>query len=276
MTWHADPAVLAAYHRAEVDETVTASIEAHLLRCAECRHRYATHSLADSPESGPWLDAIWDEVIDRVDEPRRSLVERVLGRLGVAAHTARLLAATPTLQLSWLLSIAGAVLTAVALTRGSDTGPLLQLLVAPLLPPLAVALAYGAGVDPAYELGVATPTHGLRLVLLRTIASVAVTIAVGLVTTLMVPWSWTALAWLLPSLGLAALTLAMRTFNRSPLRCALAVDAGWALVVVLSQDRHRAGVEGMGPGTQVAFVVLGAAALVVVSLRAPAVAEVGR
>src|SRR5688500_859682 len=99
-TWHADPATMGHYARGELAPAAAASVEAHLLACGRCRARVA----AVVPV--PRLDAIWAAVTNVVDAPRLTLTEHVLTRLGVRDHTARLLAATPSLTAAWLLSVA--------------------------------------------------------------------------------------------------------------------------------------------------------------------------
>jgi hypothetical protein len=266
MTWHAEPDTLAAYHRGDAPEAVVASIEAHLLACADCRSAYA-HEAQDQAD---WLEAIWSDVVDTLDAPRASWAERLMHRVGVAPHTARVLAATPMLRLSWALSILIAAVAALTLASSDQAGLFLQLLAAPLLPPLGVAVAYGAGIDPAYELGAATPLHGLRLVVLRTVAVTSVTLGAGLATSAFLPWSWTAFAWLLPALGLGLLTLALCTFTPSARKVAAVVDVAWAIGIVIAQEPRQPGIEGVGLTTQLAFAAMAVLAAGVIRMRARA------
>ena len=52
------------------------------------------------------LDAAWAEIVDRLDAPQLGPVERLLRRAGLPEHLARLLAATPSLTVSWLVAVA--------------------------------------------------------------------------------------------------------------------------------------------------------------------------
>ena len=275
MTWHADGAALAAYSRGAVTPTVTASIEAHLLACDRCRAAFAEQAAQAPHDSMSQLDEVWAGIVDALDAPPESVVERMLRRVGVTAHTARVLAATPALRLSWFASLTVALIGVVALANTDEAGRLAQLLIAPLLPPLAVACAYGPGVDPAHEVAAATPMYGLRLVLLRTIAVASATFLAGVVTAVFAPWSWTSVAWVLPALGLAATTLALRAAAGSALRAALLVDAVWTVGMLLAQDRHQPGIEGLGPATQVGFGLLAIAAAMLIALRPGTVIDGG-
>ena len=99
MSWHAEPELLESYARGTVDEASAFSLEAHLVACAACRRH--TASLVERER----LERVWEEIQELVDAPRRGPVERVLVRLGVPDHVARLLAATPSLSLSWFLAV---------------------------------------------------------------------------------------------------------------------------------------------------------------------------
>ena len=102
------------------------------------------------------LDAGWERLDAELDAPRPGFLESLLVRIGVADHTARLLAATPVLRRSWL----GAVVAVLAITVSSPTppgraeSPAMFLALAPLLPLAGVALSYGPALDPTYEMAV--------------------------------------------------------------------------------------------------------------------------
>jgi hypothetical protein len=154
--WHAirPPCRL---RRGDIDETRAHSVEAHLLACATCRV-----TLARGFDREP-LERIWAEIQEFVDAPRPGIVERGLLRLGVREHVARLLAATPSLRLSWFAAEAVALGFAVMAARSATDGPreelalLLFLVVAALLPVAGVAVSFGPGMDPTYEVGSRPP-----------------------------------------------------------------------------------------------------------------------
>lgn len=130
------------------------AVEAHLARCSDCRNAV--------PADEAWLDRSWDALLEVVDSPRRSPLEWLFARLGLPEHRARLLAATPALRRAWLTATVAVLAFAVLAAHLAESGwPLLTfLLVAPVLPVLAVATAYGPRVDPMHEITATTPTAG--------------------------------------------------------------------------------------------------------------------
>jgi hypothetical protein len=176
-----------------------------------------------------------DAVLGEIAAPPRSRLERLLLRLRVPEPTARLIAATPALRRSWVVAVAVAIGFAAAAGDASwsaDSRLAVVLAVAPLVPLLGVALAYGAVADPAHEVAVAAPLSGLRLVLIRT---TAVVVAAALVTGLAVvlgPGSgWLRIAWLLPALATTTAALALGV--RVGMHTGAVVVAGLWLAVVL-------------------------------------------
>ena len=160
--WHADGEVLGAYSDGRLDAAGRWSVEAHLTSCAACRLQAG--ALVDPVR----LRRLRAALIEAVDVPRAGVVERLV-RLGVPDHTARVLAATPALRGSWLLAVAATLAFAVLaawVRRGADAN-LWFLCIAPLLPLAGIAVAYGPGVDPTYEIGLAAPLGSFRLLLLR-------------------------------------------------------------------------------------------------------------
>ncbi|HWH33768.1 MAG TPA: hypothetical protein VNT56_00425 [Acidimicrobiales bacterium] len=209
-TWHAGPDVLARFANdpAAVDGATAASLESHLVACAQCRAEVAR--LAD-----PALAvASWDAVADRTDRPRLSLLEQVLQLLGARSGLARLAAATPGLRLSGVTAVGGLTAAAVAAAYTMDAGgPFL--LIAPLVPLAAVALTFAAATDPAGEAGVATPVHGAGLAMRRAAAVLVLAFAVlGLGAVALPELGSAPLAWVLPAAALAVGSLALGTWVR--------------------------------------------------------------
>jgi hypothetical protein len=222
-TWHVAPSMLEAYAQDRADIAVAFSVEAHLEACESCRRNVA--HFVDTTR----LDRIWDGVSSSVTAPQPGLIERGLTLLGVKDHIARILAATPALRASWMLATAIVLSVAVGTAYGSTHGFVLFLLIAPLLPVAGVAASYGPGVDPTYEIGIASPMRSFRLLLIRAVAVVSfTTIAAGLAA-LLLPVNWAVAAWLLPSLGLVMATLALSTLL-APLHAALVVTLGWIAI----------------------------------------------
>jgi len=177
-------------------------------------------------------------------------VERLLLRCGVADHTARLLAATPVLRMSWLLAVAATLALTALLAHLAQ--PVVFLATAPLLPVVGVALAFGPKVDPTYEIALVAPMHSFRLLLLRCVAVLSATTGLSAVASLTLPdVGLRALGWFLPALALTLLSLAL-TLRLGPIPAAAAVGVGWIVLVVAARAPG---------GGQLVFVPLGQLAL---------------
>lgn len=251
-TWHAGSDLLTRYAAGDADDVVASSLEAHLVACATCRARLRDHVPKER------LAASWDCVVQALDAPRRGVLERVLTRLGVRASTARLLAATPTLRWSWLASMAVAVAFALSAAARPSTSALVFLLAAPLVPLVGVAVAFSAALDPSAEMVDATPLGGLPLLFLRTVASVAPSMAVAAVSGLLVaPVAETWAVWLLPALALSALSLLLASL--APIgRVAGALASVWAVAVVATEAVARGSFRAVRMGGPVESVLFGA------------------
>ncbi|MDQ4059436.1 MAG: zf-HC2 domain-containing protein [Actinomycetota bacterium] len=261
MSWHAEQDILIAYAEGRIDEVSAFSLEAHLPACPSCRA-----ALASVFNRGR-LDRVWHEVVDEVDRPRGNAPERFLTSLGVPHHLARLLAATPTLRLSWVLSVAVALGFAVMAARGAEGGALVFLVLAPLVPVAGVAVAYGAVMDPVYEIGLASPTGGFRLLLIRATAVLLTSATVAGVAALGLPDAgWTAAGWLLPALALTLLTLAMSTAT-SAYGAAGTVATLWVVGVTVTEKLAAEHLASFGPDAQMLFAVITIAALLLVVAR---------
>jgi len=225
--WHAPPDLLVQFARNPVamDDMTAASVEAHLLVCADCRRQMTA---AVSPAC---VTASWDAIADRIDQSRPALLERLLHRMGVGRGLGRLLAATPALQGAGLLAICILTAGAVMLSLTADAeGPFLVL--APLVPLAAVAVSFAPAADPAGEAGVATPVHGAGLVIRRAIAVVGINFCVLGAAGLALPdLGPAAAAWMLPALALALVALALGTWIRVEIAVAVLTSA-WLLAVL--------------------------------------------
>jgi hypothetical protein len=222
--WHLDPEEIRRYAQGAAPPHLAASAEAHLMKCVTCRG--VISSYVDTRR----VETIWHEVADRVDAPRRSWPERMLVRLGVGEATARLIAATPTFREPWLLAVAGVLALAAWAAQVDERFLQMFLVVAPLGPLAGVAVAFAGGLDPTREIGLAAPYSGLRLLLIRTAAVLAVTVPIVAAAGLALPGSnWLAVAWLLPTAGLTCAALAL-TARMTPVVAVGGVATAWALV----------------------------------------------
>jgi hypothetical protein len=222
MSWHVDHATAERYAQRELDATSSASLEAHLLVCAECR---ATLGAA---AQDPVLGELWTAIVDTIDRPRLGWIERFLLALGVSEVSARIVGATSRARWSYLLAVALSLLFAVLAWHSDRALPFgMFLVLAPLGPLVATATAFGRWSDPVYELVATVPTSAMRLLLVRTAA--AVTPAMVL-TSISLPWvadrGWLAVAWLLPALALALGALALSSWIAVE-PAALALGGAW-------------------------------------------------
>lgn len=264
-TWHAPPDVLARYARTPeaLDEVTAASVEQHLLACAECRSGVAQ-------AAAPVASASWAAIADVIDRPRASIVERLLARFGLPDHLARVIGATPGLRVAWVTTIAVLGLGAAAIAR--DTGSsAVFLAIAPLLPLGSVLLTFLPAEEPGGEAAAATPLHGAGVAIRRTVAALVPTfLALGLASAAL-PRLTEAAAWLLPGLALAAGVLLLATYLR-PVLAATTLTAGWVgllTAVRVVEGRHLALVDTVvfEPTGQLVALALAVLAAGLVHLR---------
>ncbi|WP_037678719.1 hypothetical protein [Streptomyces griseus] len=253
MTWHVAEEDLRAYAQGELAAPMLWSADTHLTACAECRARLAA---VGDPVA---LDAGWERLDAELDAPRPGLLEGLLLRLGVAGHTARLLTATPVLRRSWLLAVAFVLgLTVLAVYLVDE--PALFLALAPLLPLAGVALSYGPGLDPTYEIAVVAPMHGFRLLMVRTVAVLTAGLVLNGLATLALPeYGLLALTWLLPALALTATGLALMP-RLGPVLAPVLVGGAWLTLLALAK-RHT-------HGTLVPFTTAGQSAAAALAVLA--------
>jgi hypothetical protein len=215
------------------------------------------------------LDANWRAIVAELDAPARSRLERVLLTLRMPEATARTLVATPALRRAWFVATGVALLFGLGAADTSKPGAslLLLLALAPMVPVVGVTLAYGPGSDPAHEATIATPMSGLRLVLLRSSAVVACSIgAAGVATLLLRDKTWMSIAWLVPSLALPALCLALSTFT-TPRRAAVVIGVLWLVPLSVINRNVSDELVLFREWGQVSLVILTVAAAVTMSAR---------
>jgi Putative zinc-finger len=246
---HASKDLLAGYAAGTVETVDIWSVEAHLTGCEGCRS--ALSALVDAGR----LAHNRSVLLVRVALPHAGKLRSLLCRCGIPDYLLDLVAATPSLMWSWLLSVVG-VLAVVAgaaaaagygIPVGRHPGLVLDpspwaltpfLLIAPLLVLAGVAAAFLPMFDPAYRLAVAAPFSGVKLLLVRTISALIAALVPVACAAFIVPGpSWLPVALLLPSLALCAFALAAASIVDSR---AAAVSAGllWTLPALLLAGRH--------------------------------------
>jgi hypothetical protein len=223
-TWHLDGDHIASYGEGRVGNAFAASVETHLVACEFCREQVAASTDADR------LERVWREIVDTAGAPAPSVAERMLRLLRVRPDTARLLAATPSLRLSWITGVGVVLAMASASAHTGRYGLPLFLALAPVLPVAGVAASFGHAADPSYEVTVASPYSSTRLLLLRSLAVTLTTFTLTAVGAALLPRQGSAAAaWLLPALGLTAGTLALST-RFDPVRAGIAMAVVWLAV----------------------------------------------
>lgn len=226
--WHVDDALAAAYAAGSAPEPDAWSLEKHVESCGACAVRVS--AAVRRGAAGPVLAEVRAAVLTAAARPAPAAPRTGAPRIGLVARV--LWAAGPALRGSWLVALVLVGAGAVGLAYGAGFAgarPLL-LALAPVLPLAGVAVSYGQHVDPMYEIGASSPGGGLRLLLTRTAAVLAVSLPLLTLTGAVLPASAAvpgAAAWLLPGLALtlAALVLGSYVGCRT---AAGAVAAMWA------------------------------------------------
>ena len=263
--WHLDDDALRRYVDRADSLAEGASAEQHLLSCEPCRARV---NAAASVIELSVIDfaAVWDRTRDAIEVPRPSVFERLLRAAGLPAHEARLVAVASAFRGVWLAGTAAVLaFAALAAAIGHDHGVWLFLAVAPIVPCLVVASSYDPWMDPALEPELVTPYPALRLILLRTIAVLALALPAVLLFGLVIPGD-APFGWLLPAVGFVAVVLAASTWV-SPLRAAIAVSSAWLALVLLLATRSGSPDAIIQGRAQAGFLVLAAASFVIFILR---------
>ncbi len=166
--WHLDDDTLRRYIERTDSLAEGVSVEQHLLSCEQCRAR--VNAGADVID----LAAVWTRTRETVEVPRPSVFERLLRVAGLPAHEARLVAVASAFRGVWLTGVAAVLaFAALAAAVGHARGLWFFLAVAPFAPCPVVASSYDPRLDPALEPELVTPYPALRLILLRTIAVLA-------------------------------------------------------------------------------------------------------
>ena len=262
MTWHVDEMSAQMYAQRGLDAVGAASVESHLLACDQCRLLIG-HEVDDT-----LLDSVWFDLTDILDQPRVGIFERVLLGLGCGDAAARLMVSSGRNRWSFLLAFTVSLLLAVTAAVSSDEQYFgLYLIVAPLGPLVATAGAFGRWADPAHMLATTSPTSVVSLLLIRLVASVVP--AVGL-TALSVPWvadrGWIAVAWLLPSLALAAGALALSSWVDVE-RAAFLLGLAWLVPPVVLRLPFQRLLDMLGTPTQLLSAVAVTVALGIIAVR---------
>ncbi|MFE1285281.1 zf-HC2 domain-containing protein [Streptomyces sp. NPDC058751] len=257
--WHAPDDLVTRYADGSLAETDAWSLEKHLERCGPCAARVSHAARAGA--AGPVLAEVRDAVLAAVLEaapataavpaarvrtapPAASVPDRAPAaprapRASGGRLTRILWAAGPAVRGAWTGAVLLVALGAVALAYGgggAGARPLL-LALAPVVPVAGVALSYGRHADPLHEIAASSPSGGLRLLLARTAAVLAVSAPSLTAAGLLMPSSGprlpagpAAAGWLLPGLALTLASLVLSGWLGCRTATAV-VGGGWLLAV---------------------------------------------
>ncbi len=245
--YHVSPRDLQGWVDGDTSPVIAISVEQHLMGCARCRYEvgswYPT-SLRTEAGSGyvrpPDLDVAWRGIRDALEAPEPSLAQRTLTRVGLVESDATMVASSPALRGSWISALTMALVFtfAAAIAGEGERGLAAFLLVAPLVPVFAVALAYGPEASPALEQETATPYPLARLILLRTVAVLAGCLPLAVIAGMFLPEGLPQL-WLLPALGFASAVLALSAWM-PPVRAASWITFAWTVTIAVAFRRDSA------------------------------------
>lgn len=268
-TWHVSERELTDYLSGTAGAVLTASVETHVLGCAQCRGSLAA---AGGRAARQITERRWAALIEQIDRPSTPGLARSSG-----AHPSlitRASVSSPPLLAAWLTALTLVLLLPVlpVVLAGREATTAL-LAVAPLAPMAAVVLAYRRTTDPAGELALATPLAGFRLVATRALlvavaaapAGVLLGLALGLPTSV-------AFGWLLPGLALSGLVLVAGTILPDPTVVAGVLGGAWALAVTLPSLSTRGSPDLVthvvtSSGTQLLTLTVAVAALALAFAR---------
>lgn len=258
-TWHVEPDLLSDYASGRLDHPAQASVEAHMTACSPCR------ALARQVAPAASLARAWEGVALEVAAARYPAPLRTLRRLGLPDTDAVTLQASASLHVPLVLAVLGALASAAVGTALAGGDLSLYLLVAPMVPALAVVAAYDT-TDPLRDVAGPTPYSKLRLALLRTLVALTVSLPAAVLIGLTVPGVGAlAVGWLLPSLAVTGLALVLLTWWRARV-VGLAVTGAWSsLVLALRAEQTVSTV--LLPAAQLAFAGVACLCALVFAVR---------
>ncbi len=228
-TWHVDDDALRGWVEGTAGQLVSASVEQHLGTCERCRD--AVTAMVGTDELNTWQG-----VLAAVEAPAQAPVERLLTRLGLSGADAKVIASARAMHAPWVVGLTVVIAFVTVSAAFAEVGGLLLfLLVAPLVPVIGVAAAYGPGADPTYEVVLVAPYATARIVLLRAAAVLLTSVPLVVLAGLPLPGeAWVAVAWLLPAAGFIAVVLTASIWVE-PMYAATPVAVGWVGTVLVAQ-----------------------------------------
>jgi hypothetical protein len=268
--WHLDPRLATRYVDGALTPAAAMSVESHLLVCSGCQQ------LLSPAIDAARLEAVWSQVRERVEAPPATHLERALRRAGVSDSTSRLLAITPSLRGGWFTGVLGVLVLSLLASRSGPHGVAVFLALAPLLPMIGVAFAFGPVADPSHDMVAAAPYDAFRLLAVRAVAVVVATLVLAVPAGLLLPGEpWLAVGWLLPALALAVVILAAAP-RVQPVHTAAALALGWLFVALPALRRGTDPLLVTHAGIQLVSLLVLAVGAVVLVMRQQSLPAVSR
>ena len=239
--WHVDDTVATAYGTRRLDAVQRASVEAHAVRCEDCRAFLAASATGDHRRTDLDLDLdqMWTRIEAAISAPELGRGGQALLRLGASMSDVVVTRVVAAQSRQWTIATTLVLaVTAVAAVLGPvDSAHAAFLIVAPLLPALGVAATYRLVPHGIHLLERAAPFSPARMLLWRTayvvFTAVPVAVAVGAVV---LHHPGAAVSWLLPALACTLCVTAASTWS-DPVRPAAFVALGWTGVIIAWQVR---------------------------------------
>jgi hypothetical protein len=253
--WHVGEEIWHAYAEGRLDPVAESSVETHVAGCERC------HATARGQVALDQLEPLWTEISVQVQRPQPIWPLRWLRRAGAPEADTVVIGASDGLSLSWAVAVGAALACAMLAGLAPRYQDVWFLLLAPLVPVLAVLAAFDA-TDTLRELVAPTPYSKLRTAIVRTAAAVAVAIPVTLGVGLVLPGlGHLAFVWLLPGLVMTCTALVLITWLTA-WQTGGALAVAWT-VAVLALARLDTLSLLWSPTAQATFAV-GAALMIVV------------
>jgi len=268
--------LLREYVSGRLGASAAGALELHLIACAACQQGVAAAGGADANERARH-ESTWARLALDI-EPAPAVAERLAIRLGLPPHVATLVASAPPLRTAWVLILTALLgLSVLAAYMGQGpAGTLAFLVLAPIVPVIGVAIAYGQVGEPVGELAGVAPYPAFKVVLLRTMTVVTAALVPAIPLSFLLPAVGPShlLLWLLPAVAASTTTLAVATWIR-PERAAAFTMLAWLAIAApsatrarfLSSDELIARLPLFQPAAQVMFVTVAVLAVIVVVHR---------
>lgn len=187
---------------------------------------FGTGEEKDVLATGVNFDRVWFGISAGLWASEPGAIERVATRLLRSRALAKVLVATPSLFMAWLLASGVIFLIGAVMTR--STGQPLIPVLAPAVAGIGVSLAYGSAADPAWDITRTVAVPSRLMLLLRVVVVFFTNTLIGLVATVFTQqYSEITVLWLVPMTAISLLGLALAIALDSAAAGSIASLAVW-------------------------------------------------